>query len=485
MEKAIKYSLGLALLPVFVLMVLLTLNVYWFGDDTLGGANQIALLLSAAVVSIIARAKGMNWFKVREGILKSIDTAMPAMLILLLIGSLAGTWMVSGVIPTMVYYGLMIVHPPVFLVATVIVTAIVSVSTGSSWSTVATIGVALMGIGSALGISEGLVAGAIVSGSYFGDKISPLSDTTNLAPAMAGTDLFTHVRYMLYTTVPTMLLTLIIFAIIGFNLEFKAIDANIAQVQQSILDSFNVSPWLFLVPIVLFAVILLKLPPLPSLLFGTLLGGIFALWFQPEIMAQIGRGTNLWENAYKSFFKAMFGEVRIEASSPIIADLFHSKGMQGMLNTIWLIISAMVFGGALEASGMLKRITDAIISRIKSTFSLVASTVGTCMFFNLTTSDQYIAIVVPGKMYAEVYREKGLKPEVLSRTLEDAGTVTSVLIPWNTCGATQSTVLGVSVWAYAPYAFFNIISPLMTMLVAALNYKIRRIEPEKTHSDIL
>jgi len=474
-EISKKYTLVLAFVPILVLIVLLSLNVLYFGDDTLGGSNQIALLVSAGIVGLIAHKKGIAWDDIKVGIMKSIDTAMPAMLILLLIGALAGTWMISGVIPTLIYYGLDVLNPNIFLFATVVVTAIVSVSTGSSWSTVATIGVALMGIGMALGINEGLVAGAVISGSYFGDKVSPLSDTTNLAPAMAGTDLFTHIKYMMITTVPSVVITLILFLVIGFNHEFANIDQNVLEVKTAIEHSFVISPWLFLVPALLFGIIILKVPPLPALMFGTLLGVVAALVFQPELVSSIGASGSYLQDSYVVSMKAMFGSIKIETESAALADLFHSSGMEGMLHTIWLIISAMVFGGSLEASGMLKRITDAIISKVKSTFSLVASTVGTCIFFNLTTSDQYIAIVVPGKMYADIYKEKGIMPEVLSRTLEDSGTVTSVLIPWNTCGATQSAVLGVSVWTYAPYAFFNIISPIMTLIIVALNYRIRRI----------
>ena len=474
-DSSKRYSLGLAFFPILILIILLSLNVLFFGDDTLSGSNQIALIISAGIVGLIAHKKGVAWSDIKIGIMKSIDTAMPAMLILLLIGALAGTWMISGVIPTLIYYGLDVLNPNIFLFATVVVTAIVSVSTGSSWSTVATIGVALMGIGMALGINEGIVAGAVISGAYFGDKISPLSDTTNLAPAMAGTDLFTHIKYMMITTVPSISIALILFLIIGFNHEFADIEQNILDVQTAIDHSFIISPWLFVVPLLLFGIIILKVPPLPSLMFGTLTGAAAALIFQPELIKSIGGYESYWEDAYVVTLKAMFGSIKIETESAALADLFHSTGMEGMLHTIWLIISAMVFGGSLDASGMLKRITDAIISKVKSTFSLVASTVGTCIFFNLTTSDQYISIVVPGKMYADIYKEKNLKPEVLSRTLEDSGTVTSVLIPWNTCGATQSAVLGVSVWAYAPYAFFNIVSPFMTLLAVAINYKIRRI----------
>ena len=476
MKHSDKYSFLLAISPIIFLVILLALNVYFFGDDTLGGANQIVLLLSAGVVSLIAFWKKVPWQEIKTGIIKSINTAMPAMLILLMIGALSGSWMVSGVIPTLIYYGLDVLNPKIFLFATVIVTAIISLSTGSSWSTVATIGIALLGIGTALGISKGLVAGAIISGAYFGDKMSPLSDTTNLAPAMAGTDLFTHIRYMMITTIPSIVLTLIIFLIIGLNYDFINIEQSVIEVKESINHSFVVSPWLLLPPVILLIIILIKTPPLPALMAGTLVGSLFAFIFQRELIAELAPNHHFLQASYIVLMKSMFGETLIKTDSIYLARLFHSLGMHGMLNTIWLIISAMVFGGSLEASGMLKRITDAIISKINSTFSLVASTLGTCLFFNLTASDQYISIVVPGRMYSDIYKDMNLKPELLSRSLEDSGTVTSVLIPWNTCGATQAAVLGVPTISYAPFAFFNIISPLMSLLIVAFGYKIRKIK---------
>ncbi len=477
MNKTRQPTLFAALIPIVFLIGLLSLNVYFFGDDTLGGSNQIALLLSAAFAGLMAKHLGYEWDSMLKGVVKSISSAMPSILILLLIGALAGTWLLSGIVPAMIYYGLKILNPTIFLFATVIICAVVSLATGSSWSTVATIGIALLGIGKTLGFGEGIVAGAIISGAYFGDKISPLSDTTNLAPAMAGTDLFTHIRYMLYTTVPSLVIALLIFLFYGFSIDFKSSEAGANQVLEMLSSSFYISPVLFIVPAILIFIIIKKVPPLPALLAGTLLGGVFAIIFQPEIVNHVANESKSYvEASYISVMKAMFGEISIVKEDNIMSDLLSTSGMAGMLNTIWLILSAMVFGGLMDASGLLKRITNEVIKFAKSTGSLVASTAATCMFFNLTASDQYLAIVVPGKMYSEIYKTRNLKPEVLSRTLEDAGTVTSVLVPWNTCGATQSTVLGVPVISYLPYAFFNIVSPMMTILFAYLNIKIRKIK---------
>lgn len=472
-------TLPVALFPIFILIILLTLNVFLF-EDTLSGANQVALLLAASLAGIIAVRLGYKWENIRGKVVTTIGSAMPSILILLLIGSLAGTWMISGVVPAMIYYGLDIINPKMFLFTAVIVSSIVSVSTGSSWSTIATIGIALLGIGKALGINEAVVAGAIISGAYFGDKMSPLSDTTNLAPAMAGTDLFTHIRYMVYTTVPSMTLTLIIFLGIGFKYDFAEATVNVEHVKNAIDGTFSTNPLLFLVPVILLTIIMLKVPPLPALFAGTLLGAIFAVIFQPEIITQIsGVAGNYTKASYISVMQSMFGDVSLTTSDAKVNDLLSTSGMRGMLDTIWLILSAMVFGGIMESAGLLKRITRPIVKYAKSTGSMVASTVVTCVFFNTTASDQYLAIVVPGRMFRKNFEEKGLKPELLSRTLEDSGTMTSVLIPWNTCGATQSRVLGVDTWAYAPYAFFNIISPLMTILFAYLNIKIRRYTKEE------
>jgi len=455
-----KPGLFIALLPIIVLVILLTSNVFLF-DDVLNGPNQISLLLAATIGVGIAHGLGYKWESINHRIVKTIGSAMSSMLILLLIGALAGTWLISGVVPVMVYYGLDIISPKIFLLTAVVVSAVVSVVTGSSWSTIATIGVALLSIGKALGFDEAIVAGAIISGAYFGDKISPLSDTTNLAPAMAGTDLFTHIKYMTYTTIPSMIVTLIIFTIVGFSYDFQSKAIDIGVVQNTIDMAFNTSPLLLLVPVILFTVIVMKVPPLPALMIGTLLGGIFAIIFQPDTIREVaGSGDFSYAKAsYIGVMQAMFGDVSLSTQNTTVNELLNTGGMRGMLNTVWLILTAMVFGGVMEAGGLLERITQPIINYAKTTGSLVTSTVITCIFFNATASDQYISIVVPGRMFKASYAQKGLKPEVLSRTLEDSGTMTSVLIPWNTCGATQAKVLGVATFSYLPFAFFNIISP--------------------------
>jgi NhaC family Na+:H+ antiporter len=469
-----------AFIPLVFLIFLLALNVIIFKENTLSGANQIVLLMSAAVAGLISMRLNVTYNKILGSITKSIGIAIPSILILLIIGSLAGTWLISGIIPVMIYYGLQIIHPSIFLFTAIIVSGIVSLVTGSSWSTIATIGVALLGIGKTLGINDGLAAGAIISGAYFGDKMSPLSDTTNLAPAVAGTDLFTHIRYMVITTSPSMILTLIIFLIIGFTNNYNITDTNIREVLNTMDNSFNLNPLLLAVPVILIFIIIKKVPALPALLIGTLLGAVAALIFQPGLIRQLaGEGTGQIKASYIVIMRAMFGDIQIETANKTINDLLVTGGMAGMLHTVWLIISAMVFGGIMEAGGLLKRITMAIISMARSTGSLIASTLTTCIFFNMTASDQYLAIVVPGRMYSQTFRDKGLKPEVLSRTLEDAGTLTSVLVPWNTCGATQSRVLGVSTLTYLPYCFFNLINPVVALIIGYANYKIRRIENNK------
>ncbi|MDI9532367.1 MAG: Na+/H+ antiporter NhaC [Bacteroidota bacterium] len=474
-----------SLLPIAVLILFLTLNVKFFHDDTLSGANQMALILASAVAGVISVSLGYKWLSIRAKVVKGIGTAMPAILILFLIGSLAGTWMVSGVVPMLIYYGLEILHPKIFLFAAVVICALVSVSTGSSWSTVATIGVALLGIGKALGFNDAMIAGAIISGAYFGDKMSPLSDTTNLAPAVAGTDLFTHVRYMVHTTVPSLILTMVIFLIIGFTIDLQGVTTSADAVQAAIKEKFNVTPVLLLVPAMLIYIIAKKVPPLPSLLAGTLLAALLAVIYQPHILKEVAAtGGSFTKQAYIAIMKTMFGTVSVTTDNQAVNELLITRGMAGMLNTVWLIICAMVFGGIMEASGMLKTITGKLMKFVHNAGTLVGSTVATCLFFNITASDQYLSIVIPGRMYAKKFRDMGFKPELLSRTLEDSGTVTSVLVPWNTCGATQSSVLGVSTWAYAPYCFFNIISPFMSVFIASIGYKIRRYTPEE-HARVL
>ncbi len=465
-----------ALIPVFALVCMLFYNVkYAFGDDALSGSNQFILLLGAAVAAVVGYFNKVSFKQMMEEVAENIKSTTGAILILLMVGSLAGTWLISGIIPTMIYYGLQILNPTIFLASCVIICAIISVATGSSWTTSATVGIALIGIAGALGISLGMTAGAVLSGAYFGDKISPMSDTTNLAPAMAGTNLFTHIRYMLFTTIPTITVTLIVFIIIGLNIEPKGV-ADTSVILQDIKQSFTISPWLFVVPLLVIILIVKKTPPLIALLAGTLLGGIAALLFQPGVVATIGGGEVLnFTTAYKGIMKAITIDTSVATKNEILKDLFSAGGMSGMLGTIWLIICAMVFGGVMDGIGALSRISKALLKLFHTTFGLFASTVASCLALNVTASDQYLAIVVPGKMYSKAFKEKGLAPENLSRTLEDGGTVTSVLIPWNTCGAYQSGVLGVSVADYFVYAIFNWLSPFTTLLFAAFKIRIKQL----------
>jgi len=473
-----------SIFPVLFLIVLLSFNVYIFGDDSLLGSNQIVLIISGSVGALVALRMGIGWKVLRKGIVRTITSALPSILILLMIGALAGTWLLSGIVPAMIYYGLKIINPTIFLFTACVVSAIISLATGSSWSTVATLGVAMLGIGVTLGFNEGLVAGAIISGAYFGDKMSPLSDTTNLAPAMAGTDLFTHIRYMSITTGPSMGITLIIFLIIGFWMDSPTANSDMDLVLLAIEGSFNISPLLFIVPAVVIFLIVRKVSPLPALFVGTILGAVFALIFQPEVIHHVsGISNDFIKSSYVGIMKSMYTTISIETSNSEVNELLTTGGMQGMLNTIWLIISAMIYGGIMDAAGFLKRITKSIIVYANSTGSLIATTAGTCVFFNLTASDQYLAIVVPGRMFSSVYKKRGLAPENLSRTLEDSGTVTSVLIPWNTCGAYQSSVLGVATLTYLPYCFFNIISPFMTLFFGYAGIKIKKLT-EKKESEI-
>lgn len=470
-------SLFIALLPVLFLVALLSINVIGvYGDDALAGSNQFILLLSGAFAAIVGITQGFGFDEILKGIEKSVKSTTGAILILLLIGSLAGTWMLSGVVPAMIYYGLQILSPEIFLPAAAIICALVSLATGSSWSTTATVGIALVGIGKAIGMSEAMVAGSVISGAYFGDKISPLSDTTNLAPAMAGTDLFTHIRYMMYTTVPSFTVALIVFIILSLNLETSGDVNNIQPVLTELENMFNLTPWLFLVPLLVIALIVVKVPALPAILAGTLAGALFAPLFQHELLLSIAGTEQLSAlQTYKIIMDSLTVSMSYPSENPVLNDLLGSGGMYGMLGTVWLIISAMVFGGVMESCGFLAVISKALLKLAQGTASLIATTAGTCVFINVTASDQYLALVIPGRMYADAYRKRGLAPENLSRTLEDSGTVTSVLVPWNTCGAYQSGVLGVSTFAYLPYAVFNYLSPLMTLTFAIFNIKIRRL----------
>jgi NhaC family Na+:H+ antiporter len=473
--KKNSYQLPLALSPLLILMLLLWFNVgYVYGDDALSGSNQVILLLSALIAGAIGVINGTKSQDIFDKIKANVKDTSNAIYILILIGGLAGTWLVGGIVPAMIYYGLELINATFFLPTAVVIAALVSLSTGSSWSTTATVGIALMGIGQTMGIPVAIVAGAVISGAYFGDKLSPLSDTTNLAPAMAGTDLFTHIRYMLYTTVPSLLISLILFTIIGLKYAEGALNAEeIATVQNLIQETFNITPWVFAVPIGVIVLISRKTDALVAIAMGTIGGLIMALLFQGEVMTILGNGEF---PRYETALRSVYGEISIPSENAILSDLLSSSGMSGMMGTVWLVLSAMAFGGAMEACGFLTIITNAIVGLAKNTASLITSTLIACGVLNVTASDQYLAIVVPGRMFKDVYKKRGLAPENLSRTLEDSGTVTSVLIPWNTCGAYQSSVLGVATGDYFIYAFFNLISPIMTLIYAWFGIKIQKIE---------
>ena len=472
--KKSQISLTTALLPLFFLVVLLSYNVIVYGDDALNGSNQFILLIGGAIAAIIGFKKKISYDSMLEKIADNLKSVTGALLILLFVGALSGTWLISGIIPAMIYYGLQILHPSIFLPACIVICAIISISTGSSWTTSATVGIALIGIGSVLKIPLGMVAGAIISGAYFGDKLSPLSDTTNLAPAMAGGELFNHIKYMTYTTVPSILFTLIVFSILNLTQNYNVLP-DTGDLLGAIREKFTINFWLFLVPITVIILIVKKTPPLVALLIGTLMGALFAIFFQPQILLDItGSKTLNSKIAYKAILDAISVSTQVNTNNAILNDLFISGGMKGMLDTIWLIICAMVFGGVMDAIGALKVISNALLSWAKNTFQLFASTVASCLAINLTASDQYLSIVIPGKMFSKAYEERNLAPENLSRTLEDSGTVTSVLIPWNTCGAYQSGVLGVSVLEYFFFAIFNWLSPLMTLIYAALSIRIAK-----------
>jgi len=390
-----------------------------------------------------------------------------AIIILLIIGALSGVWMISGVVPTLIYYGMQIIHPDFFLTSTCVICALVSIMTGSSWTTIATIGIALLGIGKAQGFEEGWIAGAIISGAYFGDKVSPLSDTTVLAASVTDTPLFRHIRYMMITTIPSLVITLVIFTVMGFACETSDTE-QIAEFTASLNARFHITPWLLIVPVVTGILIARKVPSIITLFLSTLLAATFAIIFQPELLHEISGNNDLFEGTMMS----LYDSTSLQSDSAMLTELIATRGMAGMMNTIWLIICAMCFGGAMTASGMLGSITSVFVRFMKNTVSVVASTVGSGIFLNLATADQYISIILTGNMFSNIYEKKGYESRLLSRTTEDAVTVTSALIPWNTCGMTQATILSVPTLTYLPYCFFNLISPLMSILVAAIGYKI-------------
>jgi NhaC family Na+:H+ antiporter len=471
-----------AIIPVVVLIGLLATAITLFGSDSLSGGSQIALLMGMAVcISLSMAVYRVPWQTFEQQIKATLGEVSITLLILLCVGMLAGSWMISGIVPTLIYYGVQFMSPQFFLVSSCIICAIVSLLSGSSWTTIATIGVALLGIGHALGISEAWTAGAIISGAYFGDKMSPLSDTTILASSATGTDLFVHIRYMMYTTVPTFLITITIFFITGLG-KTTGVELHVSEYTEGLSRTFNISLWTLLVPLLTSVLIARRVPSVIVLFASSVMAGIVALILQPHILSEIATGTSPIVNANLSFVNSIkglaityFGATAVDTGNASLNELISTSGMAGMLNTIWLILCAMCFGAAMVASRMIESITCVIIRFVRNRISLVSSTVGTGIFLNITTGDQFISIVLNADIYKEVYKQEGYETRLLSRTTEDAATVTSVLIPWNTCGMTQSTVLGVPTLTYLPYCFFNLLSPLMSIIVAAIGWKIKKI----------
>lgn len=476
MKKITMFRVGISLIPILILVTLLALNISIFGSDAILGASQVALLFSAGVAIWLAMwLFKVPWQDFEETIKSNIGDVTTAIVILFLIGAISGTWTMSGIVPTFIYYGVKIISPKVFLLTACIICALVSVTIGSSWTTIATIGVALLGIGKALGFSDGMIAGAIISGAYFGDKISPLSDTTVLASSMSMVPMFDHIRYLMYTTVPSIVITLVIFTILGFS--HSGSDSSLINEYTSVLDSkFNITPWLLIVPALTAVMIARRMPALIVLALSTATAAIAAVIFQPDIIREIGAsiagdGSNA-KILFTGTIESIYNSVSIETGNPEVNQLVASKGMLGMLNTVYLIICAMCFGAALKASGMLRHLASMILPLTKRRTSLVTSTVVTGTALNGIVSDQYLAIILTSSLFKDVYEKEGYENRLLSRSVEDSATVTSPLYPWSSCGMTQATILSVPTLAYLPYCFFNLISPLMSITVAAIGYKI-------------
>lgn len=464
-----------AFIPVISLVILLSIAVVYFGNDSSYGPNQIGLLVAMGIAIIIGLKNGHTWRNIEKAIINGITLSLGAILILLAVGSLIGTWLLSGTVPTMIYYGLQILDPSWFYAAACIICGIVALSIGSSWTTAATIGVALIGIAQGLSLDPAIAAGAVISGAYFGDKVSPLSETTNLAPAIAGSELFAHIRYMFWTTVPSISTALVLFLILGFTEETTASSTAIEKLSTQLVQQFDIS-LLNLVPLVVLLVLAMKkMPAFPAVAIGALMGGIWAVIFQQDLILRLASDNDVITANIKVVWTAFFDGVSISTGNSELDKLLSGGGMSKMLNTIWLIMCALSFGAVLEHLGMLRKFVNAILSAAKSTGSLIASTVATCIGTNLVTADQYMAIVMPGRMYKEEYQRRGLDPLVLSRTLEDSGTITSPLIPWNTCGAYMYSVLLVNPLDYIFYSFFNLINPVLAIVYGFIGFNIKKL----------
>lgn len=471
-------SLAVSVIPVVTLVLLLMISVFIYGDDTQSGASQMSLLISTGVALLIGKINGHKWRDIEKAIGHGVGNTVNAILILLMVGALIGTWILSGTVPAMIYYGLQIINPNFFYFTACALCAITAVSIGSSWSTAGTVGVGLIGIATGLGLSPEITAGAIISGAYFGDKMSPLSDTTNLAPAVAGTDLFTHIRHMVWTTVPAITIALILYLIIGLSSDNVVADINIQDRLDILTENFNIGLHLLLPMAVVFFMAIKKYPAFPTIMIGALVGGVFAMLFQQDALLTFIKADQVTALAlFDGVWRALFGGFVSETGNADLDGLLSRGGMSSMRNTVWLIISAITFGSVIEKLGMLKRIVDSMLHMAKSTGSLILTTAVTCIGTNILAADQYISIVLPGRMYRLEFKNRGLASKNLSRVLEDTGTVTSVLIPWNTCGAFMAGTLMVSTYAYMPYCFFNILSPFISVLYGYLNFRIEKISP--------
>ena len=467
-----------ALAPVCLLIGMLSASVYLFGDESSSGPNQIALILGAGLCIVIGVFNGQPWKELELGISRGLSVSMGAILILLVVGSVIGTWILAGVVPTMIYYGLSILSPSVFYPAACVICAIVATATGSSWTTAGTIGIALIGIATAQDLHMGLAAGAVISGAYFGDKMSPLSDTTNLAPAVAGADLFEHIRHMVWTTAPSFVIALTLFLVAGFFTPIPEGTAELDSVLDVLETQFVIGPHLLIPVIVVLGLVMRKVPAFPALLIGALLGGVFAVLFQPAAVLNYMGPSELpnWVSLVKGVWVAMYGGFEMSSGNVALDDLLSRGGMASMLMTVWLIMTAMIFGAVMETTGLLQVISARILRTVRGTGSLVSATLLTSFGMNVLASDQYIAIVLPGRMFRSEYQRQGLDPKNLSRTLEDAGTLTSVLVPWNTCGAFMAQTLGVATLTYAPFAFFNILNPFVAAAYGATNIGVARLQ---------
>ncbi len=471
-------SLVDALIPILALVTMLSASVYYFGSDSSYGPNQIALFVATGIAILVTMKNGMAWKEVEDAFSHGIASTVNAILILLMVGALIGAWLVSGTVPTMIYYGLKLINPEAFFVTTCMVCALASLSIGSSWTAVGTIGLGLFGVAQSMGISPEIAAGAIVSGAYFGDKMSPLSDTTNLAPAVSGTDLFTHIRHMTWTTFPAIGISLVIYTVLGFGVEVQSSAVQVAEKLRVLEETYHVGPHLLIPVVVVVFLAWRKFPALPAMMISTFAGLVFALIFQQELLLRFAATEGLGDVAtiFKGVWTALFGGYEAHTSDAELNELLSRGGMAGIMNTVWLIISAITFGSIMERAGFLQRLIVGVMSMAKTSGSLIFTTVCTCIGINIIAGDQYIAIVIPARMYKVEFTKRNLAPQNLSRTVEDAGTVTSALIPWNTCGAFISGVLGISAFAYAPYAFFNILSPIISVIYGVLNFKLTPLD---------